>query len=100
MWGNSNNNWATDITDIVQNIQYQKLDRRSSGYPIAGSISDDNNIRGYLYNVNGTYQFNPPATPNPALGGAPWYFYFGVTKGKTAINRFYTAYLGETNLNE
>jgi hypothetical protein len=102
MWGNSFNEWATDMTDIVQNIQYQKLDRRSSGYPIAGSISDDNNIRGYLYNVNvnGDYQTRPNATPNPALGGAPWYFYFGVTKGKTAINRFYTAYLGETNLNE
>ena len=102
MWGNSFNNWATNTNDIIQNIKYQKLDRRSSGYPIAGSISNDYNIRGYLYNVdaNGNYSVVPNVTPNPALGGAPWYFYFGVTKGKTAINRFYTAYIGETNLNE
>jgi hypothetical protein len=46
------------------------------------------------------YTGNTLLNPNPALGGAPWYFYFGVTKGETALNRFYTKYIGETVLNE
>ena len=45
--------------------------------------------------------------PNPtffggtnAIGGAPWYFYFGLNKGNTAMNRYYNKYIGENILNE
>jgi len=49
----------------------------------------------------GQYQYTtPPLNNNPALGGAPWYFYFGLTKGKTALNRFFEKYLGQKGLNE
>jgi hypothetical protein len=46
------------------------------------------------------YQTTPYLTPNPALGGAPWYFYFGLTKGNTALNRFFEKYVGQNTLNE
>jgi len=46
------------------------------------------------------YQIQPYLTPNAALTGAPWYFYFGLTKGNTALNRFFEKYVGQTNLNE
>ena len=56
--------------------------------------------------VNSTIEASPiyltgaTINPNPALAGAPWYFYFGLKKGETAINKFYTKYIGETTLNE
>lgn len=43
---------------------------------------------------------NATPNPNPGLVGAPWYFYFGVVKGDTALNKFVTKYIGETVLNE
>jgi len=55
---------------------------------------------GSTLTYRGQYQYLPILTPNPAaLGGAPWYFYFGLTKGSTAINRFFEKYIGIT-LNE
>ena len=46
------------------------------------------------------YQTTPYLTPNPALGGAPWYFYFCLTKGNTALKRFFEKYVGQNTLNE
>jgi hypothetical protein len=54
---------------------------------------------GSTLEYRGQYQTTGVVTPNPALGGAPWYFYFGLTKGSTAINRFFEKYIGIT-LNE
>jgi hypothetical protein len=54
---------------------------------------------GSTLEYRGQYQTSGVVTPNPALGGAPWYFYFGLTKGSTAINRFFEKYIGIT-LNE
>lgn len=46
------------------------------------------------------YQYTGNVQPNPALGGAPWYFYFGLTKGATALNKFFEKYVGQKTLNE
>jgi hypothetical protein len=110
IFGSQTNEWATDGISIKA-LHYQKMERYSSDYPkgATGSYagSDAYNARGYLFSVsnltatggNAIYQLTPATTPNPALGGAPWYFYFGAKKGATAINKFYTTYIGETELN-
>jgi len=101
LFGSQVNEWATTTGDI-QAIKYQEMDRLSSGYPV-GVSSYDYNKRGYLFNSNGVTNLGnyvtTPDSNNPGLGGAPWYFYFGLLKGSTAINKFYSKYIGETTLN-
>jgi len=111
IFGSQTNEWATDGISI-EALPYQKKERYNDNFPKGATGSYDGpdayNARGYLFSVsnltatggNAIYQLTPATTPNPALGGAPWYFYFGVKKGATAINKFYTAYIGETTLNE
>lgn len=160
IFGRQDNNWDTTAIRIQQNLRYQQMDRISSDYPSGGDVTNDYNLRGYLFayntgprfvssgplQINGTYtitnfvagdDFSNVAvvqsgiinqngcvfiasattptswssgsvlyydgdyleggvlTPNPALAGAPWYFYFGVKKGATSLNRFITKYIGE-----
>jgi hypothetical protein len=63
-----------------------------------GNLPTWNNGSKLFY--EGKFLYNPKQ-PTPAfLVGAPWHFYFGVRKGATAINRFFTKYLGIEELNE
>jgi len=48
----------------------------------------------------GKFLYTPKKSTPVVLVGAPWHFYFGVTKGATAINRFFTKYLGIEEFNE
>ena len=110
IFGSQTNEWATNGTSI-EALSYQKMERFNDNFPVGATGSYDGpdayNARGYLFSVsnltatggNAIYQLTPATNPNPALGGAPWYFYFGVKKGATAINKFYTTYIGETTLN-
>jgi hypothetical protein len=110
IFGSQTNEWETSISGITA-LPFQKMERFNDDFPkgATGSYdgSDAYNARGYLFSVSGLnatggnaiFQLTPATTPNPALGGAPWYFYFGVKKGATAINKFYTTYIGETTLN-
>lgn len=105
MFGNETNNWASDPTDFVQ-IKYQNMDRLSSGYSLYNTLVNNYNATGYLYgndsNAIATTSYNYSANILPAdkkiLVGAPWYFYFGLNKGKTAINKFYTKYIGGNDI--
>ena len=110
IFGTQTNEWATNSNEIESNY-YQKLDRLSSHYPIGGSINPNQyNARGYIFASNSTTIYPSGTTDGllisttmqntTGLGGAPWYFYFGLYKGKSSINRFYTKYIGETALNE
>jgi hypothetical protein len=59
------------------------------------------NAYGYIYqrNNNGTYNTVPTTPTNEyTLTSAPWYFYFGLKKGKSAMDKYVQQYLGtETN---
>jgi hypothetical protein len=116
IFGSQTNEWSTDGISINNNLSfealpYQEMERYNDNFPKGATGSYDGpdayNARGYLFSVlgltatggNPIFQIIPQTTPNPSLGGAPWYFYFGVKKGATAINRFYTTYIGETELN-
>jgi hypothetical protein len=51
-------------------------------------------INGSKLFYEGKFLYTPKKTTPAVLVGAPWHFYFGVRKGATAINRFFTKYLG------
>ena len=103
IFGNQNNNWATDTADIIQN-NYQSLDRVATNtkYYLNGtSTANDLTARAYIYSVDGNVTSYPtvggrytstPQTSSKFLVGAPFQFYFGVVKGESALDRFKTKY--------
>jgi hypothetical protein len=62
---------------------------------IATGATPTNWSNGSILLYDGDYQENGTLTPFRALAGAPWYFYFGLKKGATALNKFSTKYIGE-----
>ena len=100
IFGGQQNNWETASTGIFSEY-YQSLDRTKQGQPsyFLGSNSqlNDNNARGYIYNVdnNGDVSINSGNYPTTFLVGAPNQFYFGLINGATAMDRFKTFYLAD-----
>lgn len=102
IFGTEQNNWVT--TDIVQ-YYYQSLDRVSNQYFKGSGIVNDQNMRGYIFNVSndttsvaGTqYKSNGPIinTSSSFVVGAPFHFYFGTVVGATALEKFKTKYLSD-----
>lgn len=97
IFGTELNNWGTDYVDIVQNKQYQSLDRTSlttPNYfrPLTSSVSDLY-ARGYIFsvNANGTYS-TTGGSSGRFIVGAPFHFYFGLIKGSSALDKFKTKY--------
>ena len=113
VFGTQGNNWATspDPSSIVS-VKYQQMDRLpsqlpGSPYPVWNESVNEYNARGYIFASNAndmssiTYNYAASTIKGRTiLGGAPWYFYFGLRKGNTAINRFSTKFIGTTNINE
>jgi len=101
IFGNENNTWATNETEIVQNRTYQSLDRTTLTTPNyfrnTNSTASDLYARGYIFSVdaNGKY-IQTGASSSKFIVGAPFQFYFGTVKGATALDKFKTKYsIGE-----
>jgi hypothetical protein len=102
IFGTEKNNWVT--TDIVQ-YYYQSLDRTGSQYFKASGIVNDQNMRGYIFNVyddtinvaGGQYKSVGPIqnTTGSFVVGAPFHFYFGTVVGASALDKFKTKYLSD-----
>ena len=97
IFGTERNDWGTDYVDIVQDKQYQSLDRTSlttPNYfrPLTSSVSDLY-ARGYIFsvNANGTYS-TTGGSSSRFIVGAPFHFYFGLIKGSSALDKFKTKY--------
>lgn len=103
IFGTQLNDWNYNLSNnSFYYKKYQELIRKDD-YLSATVVPANNEIgyMGYLSNESNVPFVNQsPLIHNPGLVGAPWYFYFGLMKGKTAINLFYTKYIGETTLNE
>lgn len=101
IFGTQLNDWDYSQTNGEFYVQkYQDMDRLNDPYltKVPSPSTLQIGYRGYLTsNVN---DFNNPITLNPGLVGAPWYFYFGLMKGNTALNKFYTKYVGSADINE
>ena len=91
-FGNQENTWATDTNDLIT-VKYQ--DENFTGATDYMKTAAGTGY-GYLYNEN------PPGTeiPNTAGNqdnkfrvGSPFYFYFGLRRGRSAMNRFITKFV-------
>ena len=101
IFGSQNNSWYTyGGNPTVDSRKYQELDRRLQPF-FQGNNNLIQNAYGYIYqrNNNGTYNTVPTTPTNEyTLTSAPWYFYFGLKKGKSAMDKYVQQYLGtETN---
>jgi len=98
IFGSEFNNWATSISDIVSS-PYQSLNRRNlttPNYFVPSDTTLDVNQRGYIFNKNsqGLYSgLKFPGMKDKFMVGAPFHFYFGVTKGASALDKFKQKYL-------
>jgi hypothetical protein len=100
IFGNDQNSWLTTYSaNRGQNIysqQYQSLDRLNSPYFLGNNGMIENRL-GYIFQRNalGDYVSVPPGGDNfSTLTSAPWYFYFGLKVGSSAMDKFKQKYLG------
>ena len=102
IFGSESNNWATQKSDFYI-TPYQGIDRLNDSTYFASSEKHPTGQRpGYIYNsspskdLNGnitgfTYNgYLTPSSNNKFIVGAPYHFYFGLKKGKTAFDLFLT----------
>lgn len=87
------NEW---YTKIIQSTYYQNDDFYTN--PTTYVKTDEGGGVGYIYNVdsNGNLLDTPPTSLDGSQTykvGSPFYFYFGLKRGKTALNRFFTKYI-------
>lgn len=101
IFGNQENKWFTNpINDGYFKYKYQSLDRLNpdSRYFRTNGSYETQFDKGYIYAVQGNTQddlsadieywdFNTTPT-NAVTVGAPYHFYFGLKKGKSAFDRF------------
>jgi len=96
VFGYEDNTWDTNIVNgKLFSSKYQTLDFNNSPYfkPTNG------NKLGYIYNrdSNGNVSADYPQNqPSKFLVGAPFHFYFGLRRGKSAMNRYISKYLIES----
>jgi len=105
IFGNDKNNWKVDNNKLTLTSRYyQELDRLepnkaennyfANSRTLAGNLSDDIYSRGYIYAVDsqGVISLIDNNSSLKFLVGAPYYFYFGLVKGGSAMNLFKNRY--------
>jgi hypothetical protein len=108
IFGSQENGWYSNPIDGTSffSYPYQLLDRTkpSSRYMRTSQSPENKYFKGYIYSVYPDGTLNPdfssidPNSYNNRLfnTGAPFYFYFGLKKGKSAFDRFTTKWLDTT----
>lgn len=97
IFGNQYNDWATTSSDIGSS-RYQSLDRTSQKTPsyFVSNTSPTNNdtyLRGYMFSVDSDGNYSTQGSyRDKFIVGLPYQFYFGLLKGKSAINKFKIKY--------
>ena len=97
IFGTQKNNWETGEDGrpfFKQN--YQSLDRLKTPMFLDSSGLIQNR-KGYVFqrNITGDYVPKNASVPNnnKTIVSAPWYFYFGLKKGKSAMDKFVQTYV-------
>jgi hypothetical protein len=109
IFGTQLNDWNAKTSTEITLIKYQSVDRLLGGntpslQPTFPSevTTPTTQIPGFIYNSQSTGGITPTITPKTTLTGplpssmmtgAPFFFYFGLRRGKTAMNRFITNYV-------
>jgi uncharacterized delta-60 repeat protein len=95
--GSEKNNWYTGLNGINA-YPYQQMSFNSTPYFQATNGSNT----GYIFNYtpSGEPTFGPSTNQSGQhfVVGAPYHFYFGLFRGKTAINRYIKKYIISTTL--
>jgi len=106
IFGSQQNDWYTNVVSTTfLTSKYQSMDRTSSSsyYPVPFDMGRYSNFKGYIYNVKSNV-INPnlPYGTTSAAGtnnqyyfrtGNPFFFYFGLKKGRSAFDRFSQLYI-------
>ncbi len=96
IFGNEGNTWYTVQNQPIFSTKYQELDRLNIPYFI-GINGQIENRTGYIFQKNAAGEYEPRNLGGNnlrTLSGAPWYFYFGLRSGGSAIDKFREKYLG------
>jgi hypothetical protein len=108
IFGSQENEWYSNPINgsAFFSYPYQLLDRTnsSSRYMRTSQRPENKYFKGYIYSVYPDGTLNPefnsifPNSDNDRLfnTGAPFYFYFGLKKGKSAFDRFTIKWLDTT----
>jgi hypothetical protein len=112
IFGSQDNEWYANPIDgsTFFTHGYQSLDRvnQSSRYTRTNNINQSQYFKGYIYSVDGSGNISAspttvsPNNPEPDSSGssvtvgAPYHFYFGLKRGKSAFDRFTTKWV-DTN---
>ena len=96
IFGSDTNDWDTGL----QGSGFYKQKYQALSFTQAPFSQYYNSLntgkRGYIYNSTPgglTDESIPAGQQNPFLVGSPYHFYFGLGKGKSAINRYITKYI-------
>jgi hypothetical protein len=96
IFGNQFNSWYTVSSQPIYSNKYQDLDRLNSPYFIGDNGQIQNRL-GYIYQRNALGEFVPQNLGGynlATLTSGPWYFYFGLKQGASAIDKFREIYIG------
>jgi hypothetical protein len=96
IFGNEFNNWYSVPSQPIFSTKYQNLDRLSIPYFIGVNGQIENRM-GYIFQRNAQGEYEPTnlgGNNQKTLQGAPWYFYFGLRSGASAIDKFRQIYIG------
>jgi hypothetical protein len=96
IFGNEYNNWYSVPSQPIFSTKYQNLDRLSNPYFIGVNGQIENRM-GYIFQRNAQGEYEPTnlgGNNQKTLQGAPWYFYFGLRSGASAIDKFRQIYIG------
>ena len=95
IFGSELNDWYTDldVNNTLYSTKYQTMSFNGNPY-----FQTTNGLNtGYIYNYdnNGNPTFDPSQnqTTDTFIVGAPYHFYFGLMRGKSAVNRYISKYI-------
>jgi hypothetical protein len=96
IFGNQFNSWYTVPTEPIFSTKLQSLDRLGSPYFIGNNGQIQNRV-GYIFQRNSQGEYVPQNLGGynmATLTSGPWYFYFGLKQGGSAIDKFRQIYIG------
>jgi hypothetical protein len=95
IFGNQFNSWYTVPNQPIFSSKYQSLDRLNSPYFIGDNGQIQNRL-GYIFQKNALGEYVPQNLGGynlATLTSGPWYFYFGLRQGASAIDKFREIYI-------
>ena len=100
IFGNDRNTWYSQISNFrglnILSQKYQELDRLNTPFFIGNNGQIENKL-GYIFQRNAVGEYVPQNTGGTnftTLTSAPWYFYFGLKTGGSAMDKFRHLYIG------